>query len=514
MRLADLLSLPLVALWQQKTRTLLTTLGVIFGAFVLAASLSIGDGVQKTINREMRRVEFARRIEVSVSWGPAAPAARETRIEGTFNESRRQRLLKSQQEMSQRTRFARPKIALNQERLALIRALPHVEQVVPDVNDHGFAILENRSVNTTLCRARPDDETCKKRVVAGRFFESPAENAAVITEDLAYRLGVRSDAALDALVGTPLVLEFRAPKTEAPIGLYLANQNGDMTLETQQALETLMDRLPDSLEKLGLSTVAAAAIRGALKKPEEPTKPMPTTRETLTIAGVLRAPSDEELNAPHEYSVMHAGVLLPYETAAAVFFRGPDPKRKEGLNNASVLVDHEDHVKPVLAAIRGLGLEARAMVQFIDRQRLIYLLIFAGMTCVAAVALVVSAIGIGNTMFMSILERTREIGIMKAIGADNLHLQLIFLIEGAVIGVVGGILGLLLALAASYPGDSWVRSMVNRDLDIKLEDSIFVFPPWLAASVIAFTALVAILAAVYPARHAARIDPVKALRHE
>ena len=74
-RLTDLLTLPLAALWQQKVRTLLTTLGVVFGAFVLAASLSIGEGVQETIDRESHRSEISRRIEVFPKWNPVSPTA-------------------------------------------------------------------------------------------------------------------------------------------------------------------------------------------------------------------------------------------------------------------------------------------------------------------------------------------------------------------------------------------------------------------------------------------------------
>ena len=70
MRLTDSLILPVAALWQQKLRTLLTTLGVVFGAFVLAASLSIGEGVQETIDRESHRSEVSRRIEVFPKWKP------------------------------------------------------------------------------------------------------------------------------------------------------------------------------------------------------------------------------------------------------------------------------------------------------------------------------------------------------------------------------------------------------------------------------------------------------------
>jgi putative ABC transport system permease protein len=118
-------------------------------------------------------------------------------------------------------------------------------------------------------------------------------------------------------------------------------------------------------------------------------------------------------------------------------------------------------------------------------------------------------------MLISVLERTREIGIMKAVGAANGHVLFIFLFEGALIGLAGGACGLGLARGISIPGDAWVRSMVSRNLvNVELKESLFVFPPWLALAVLSFAALVTTLAAVYPARRAARIDPVAALRHE
>ena len=69
MRSADLVGLALSALWQQKARTLLTTLGVLFGSFVLAASLSVGQGVRETIGRESRRSDYLRRVDVRPGWG-------------------------------------------------------------------------------------------------------------------------------------------------------------------------------------------------------------------------------------------------------------------------------------------------------------------------------------------------------------------------------------------------------------------------------------------------------------
>ena len=91
MRVNDLLGLPVAALWQQKSRTAMTTLGVVFGAFVLAASLSINQGVQQTIDRESRRGDVLRRINVYTGGGTAAPD-KEVPVAGQMSEARRERI--------------------------------------------------------------------------------------------------------------------------------------------------------------------------------------------------------------------------------------------------------------------------------------------------------------------------------------------------------------------------------------------------------------------------------------
>jgi putative ABC transport system permease protein len=211
--------------------------------------------------------------------------------------------------------------------------------------------------------------------------------------------------------------------------------------------------------------------------------------------------------------VRRASGVRPPRTAEALFFRAPAHVER-GVERAILVVDREENVKGVLHQVRQQELTAFAATEYIDREGLMYLLIFGAMTCVAGVALLVAALGIANTMLMSVLERAREVGIMKAVGAGNTDVQLIFLVEGALIGLVGGSLGLLLGWAASLPGDRWVRSLVERDMQVKLKEALFVFPPWLILAVLAFTVLVTTLAAVYPARRAAKVNPVTALRHE
>src|SRR6185295_2597203 len=112
------------------------------------------------------------------------------------------------------------------------------------------------------------------------------------------------------------------------------------------------------------------------------------------------------------------------------------------------------------------------------------------------------------------LERMQEIGIMKAVGARSGQVQLLFLIEGALLGFAGAALGLLAAWLLSIPGDGYARKLMEQQTNTPVEQQLFVFPAWLLLTVPAFVVMLTTIAALYPARRAARVDPIIALRHE
>ncbi|MES2789213.1 MAG: ABC transporter permease, partial [Planctomycetota bacterium] len=338
----------------------------------------------------------------------------------------------------------------------------------------------------------------------------------VVKEHLLYQLGLTNDADLNAAVGRKLRIEFRPTRNEGGITVDLIKADrAELTRDESALLAKIRARLPATVPSLGLTTSELLILKNALSN-ETSVLPEPIYRE-YTIAGVQRDGTPEEMEEANRRAFQwlnsDSPVTLPYQTAIDLMqklFKG----NTVGLEHAVVFVDSPQHSKDVVKAINDLGLNAYAPLEHIERERLMYLLIFGGMTCIAAIALLVAALGIANTMLMSVLERTREIGIMKSVGAGNGTLQFLFLVEGALIGLLGGGLGLLAAWGASFPGDAYIRSLVTNDLKINLDQSIFVFPPWLAMTVLTFAVLVTTLAAVSPARRAARIDPVRALRHE
>ena len=125
---------------------------------------------------------------------------------------------------------------------------------------------------------------------------------------------------------------------------------------------------------------------------------------------------------------------------------------------------------------------------------------------IAAISLIVGGIGIMNAMFMAVIERTREIGVMKAIGATNSKILSIFLIEAGFIGLIGGIIGIIFGFGISS-AISIASTAFGSPINVALT-------PQLIIGVLLFAMIVGMASGYYPARRAAYLDPVEALRYE
>lgn len=175
--------------------------------------------------------------------------------------------------------------------------------------------------------------------------------------------------------------------------------------------------------------------------------------------------------------------------------------------NLQVVVDKPENVEAAEDAIRRLGYQTNSMAeanQEIENQTRTIMLILGG---IGSIAFIVSAIGIINTMLMSIYERQKEIGVMKVIGASVTDIQTMFLIESGFIGFFGGVLGLLISLLVGNIINNAFAGM-NPDMVSK----IIIIPAWLALVGVGFSALVGVLAGYLPARRATKLSAIDALR--
>ena len=190
---------------------------------------------------------------------------------------------------------------------------------------------------------------------------------------------------------------------------------------------------------------------------------------------------------------------------------------KEGYSQVIVKVQDVEQVLDISQQITDMGFQAftpQSFVQGINNFYVILQFIFGG---VGAIALLVAAIGIANTMAMSILERTREIGLMKAVGATNRDVLAIFLGEAAGIGFLGGLGGVIIGwLAGQGLNVIAIVYLANQaGQQGGAPPSVAVYTPvWLPAFALIFSTIIGMVSGLYPALRAANMIPVLALKYE
>jgi len=174
-------------------------------------------------------------------------------------------------------------------------------------------------------------------------------------------------------------------------------------------------------------------------------------------------------------------------------------------------------------AITEMGYMVESPRQFIESMNRFFLIVQAVLGGIGAVALLVAAVGIANTMIMAIYERTQEIGLMKSLGARNADVMLVFLAEAGGIGLLGGIGGVLVSLGLSVLGNSIGSPLLAGSgffpmpppgPDGSVEFTLLYVPVWLVIFALIFSVIIGMASGVYPAIRAASLDPLNALRHE
>lgn len=483
MPFSDLLKLALRNLREAKLRATLTSMGVIVGVAVIVTMVSFGLGLQRNLLSRFKALDLFSEMSV---YGKT--------ISGALDRASLSRRAGGDRPPGPRTpNIEAPTRILDDKAVAEIAKIPGVVYVEPAV----LFVVQVRVNGKTLSGAVagcnvPNLSNRFREFEAGQMISSPQADEAVISFDFMYNAGFSTPA--EAIGKT---IEFLVPAKDS--------KSED---EDQQSFFGLpLEGEESQPAKTAVTVGRTFRIVGVLKELKPNGGPGPS--RGLMPTGEISIP----MAAAHQWSIEHSGEQNQVIMALARESGAISEDQSPGYFSAVVRVTDPVALTDVRKKIKEMGLGSFSIVDQLDQIRTVFLIINSVLGLLGGISLLVASFGIANTMIMSILERTREIGIMKAIGAEDREIKLIFFFEAAVIGLTGGIIGSLAAWGIDALANRLAYRFVLKPQGASFVD-FFSLPPYLWLGAIVFALAVSVLAALYPASRAARIDPVRALRHD
>ncbi len=455
MRPGDHLRFALTSLWKRKLRTFLTAAGVMIGIAALVSMVAFGRGMQKNVTDNFRSLELFNTLTVLP--GNAAGGRPRDRREG-----RPPAPLAASAEGAGGI--------LDDAAAARIAGLEGVESAFPDIRLPALVRLDGkeelRFVQVVPALIAGSESI---RYAAGRSYGSDDDEAVIISASLLKDLGVVDPG---SAIGRKLSV--------STVGLDFSN------FDLADPMASLAgQKLPFSTEEHGLTIAGVSEV-----SPFGSSGPLQS--DIFMPAGTAR-----RINR------------LPFSSIWDLFRAGRGGLGYSALN---VRLKSIQALEGVKKEVKAMGFGTFALADQFREIRRGFLMMDMVLAAVGMIAIIVASLGIINTMVMSILERYSEIGVMKALGARDRDVRRIFLVESAVIGVLGGVAGLALAAVAT--------GLINRIINYFLSKQgvpfidYFDISWWLGLAALGFSAAVSLAAGVYPAMRAVRVDPVRALRHE
>ncbi len=483
MKSMDLLELAARNLRESVLRNSLTTLGIGVGVASLVAMLSLGIGLQQMTTRRLERSGLFDTVMVTrgdVGFGPRRRNAASAENQRVLDDSARRD----------------------------IAALPGVLEAVPNIRTVAqirYDDKPHRAMVAAMPMSAHDREAFEN--LQGSFFSSGNAAEAILQKGFAEELLSLSPGPADASTAGKPSPELQPLLEKELVMSYAARVSAPNAAgaQTASAATTRPSATPKEESAPAHSTDAEAnPLLAAFSV-------VPETRN-LRIVGILAADPDAVRG------LGRARVFIPQGFAEGLQLMLPsDLGNEAGVGERtyleiSVRLRNPEDVPRVEEAIRRMGFNAFSILDASRGLQTAFKIFDLFLAVFGSLALAVASLGIVNTLVMAILERRREIGILKALGASDMDVKLLFFVEAGAMGLVGGVLGVGMGWTIGKIIDFGTNFYLHRQ-NIPPQ-TLWLVPWWLVILAVGFSLLVSFVSGLYPAARAAKLDPVKALRYE
>ena len=464
MKISDMIIMCLRNLWRRKGRTMLTVVGVVIGCCAIIVMISLGLGMNEAMDNMLS------------TWGDLNAVT-------IYGNSNYINYVGSNSSSSERP-------ALNDEALEMLKNIEHVDIVFPKI--------EVNSEYVTLSAGRNGRYRASWMQIYGVDFSA--------LEKMGYRAEQGTlpgdDADLHTIIfGNEAAYQFRDTKKRGQNSYTWKQQLADGTYS-----EPFFDPMTESV---------LLYVNNTKKQNDDGTYQSGgrAYEFKMTTAAVL----EQDTNWETVYSVMidmdlAKEIINSYNRLNSVK-NAKDPEYSQ----VKLWVDDINNVDAVQAQIEELGFNASSMASVRKEMQGQLGVIQMVLGCLAAISLLVAAIGITNTMIMSIYERTKEIGIMKVLGCYISNIRVVFLMEAGMIGLLGGAIGTVISYIISAVMNS-LGGGVFADMFGMVADSdgsrVSIIPLWLVLLALAFSTVIGLISGFYPANRAVKISALEAIRNE